>query len=128
METSIHKKGCFCGQDCTKQAERAHWRRSRSLLCASDAELVPFFNDFSTSYLQNLQPGFSIDQTTLLTRGTVAGIYDLRRLQIKRCGRLGPRAVLALDCCPSILLFVQVTQLRSFRRVKMGRSQWRPAL
>ena len=40
---------------------------------------------------------------------TVAGIYDLRRLQIKRSGRLGQRAVLALDCCPSILLFVQVT-------------------
>ena len=55
MEASIHKKGCFCGQDGTKQAERAHWRRSRSLLCATDAELVPFFNDFSTSYLQNLQ-------------------------------------------------------------------------
>ena len=32
--------------------------------------------------------------------GTVAGIYHLRRLQIKRSGRLGQRAVLALDCCP----------------------------
>ena len=32
--------------------------------------------------------------------GTAAGIYELRRLQIKRCGRLGQRAVLALDCCP----------------------------
>ena len=32
----------------------------------------------------------------------VAGIYNLRRLQIKRCGRLGLRAVLALDCCPVI--------------------------
>ena len=41
---------------------------------------------------------------------TVAGIYDLRRLQIKRSGRLDQRAVLALDCCPSILLFVQVTK------------------
>ena len=30
---------------------------------------------------------------------TVAGIYHLRRLQIKRCWRLDPRAVLALDCC-----------------------------
>ena len=29
---------------------------------------------------------------------TVAGIYDLRRLQIKRSRRLVPRAVLALDC------------------------------
>jgi hypothetical protein len=36
--------------------------------------------------------------------GTVAGIYDLRRLQIKRCGRLGLMAVLALDCCPNISL------------------------
>ena len=42
---------------------------------------------------------------SLLDTVTVAGIYDLRRLQIKRCGRLGPRAVLALDCCPSLLLF-----------------------
>ena len=33
---------------------------------------------------------------------TVAGIYELRRLQIKRCGRLDPWAVLALDCCPNI--------------------------
>ena len=41
----------------------------------------------------------------LLDTVTVAGIYDLRRLQIKRCGRLGPRTVLALDCCPSLLLF-----------------------
>ena len=30
---------------------------------------------------------------------TVAGIYALRRLQIKRCGRLGLKAVLALACC-----------------------------
>ena len=33
--------------------------------------------------------------------GTAAGIYELRRLQIKRCVRLDQRAVLALDCCPS---------------------------
>ena len=33
--------------------------------------------------------------------GTAAGIYELRCLQIKRCGRLGQKAVLALDCCPS---------------------------
>ena len=33
---------------------------------------------------------------------TGGGIYALRRLQIKRSGRLGQRAVLALDCCPSI--------------------------
>ena len=31
---------------------------------------------------------------------TAAGIYFLRLLQIKRCGRLGQRAVLALACCP----------------------------
>ena len=35
-------------------AERALWRSSRCLLCGSYAELVPFFNDFSTSCLQNL--------------------------------------------------------------------------
>lgn len=29
---------------------------------------------------------------------TIAGKYDLRRLLINRSGRLGPRAVLALDC------------------------------
>ena len=39
---------------------------------------------------------------------TVAGIYDLRRLQIKRYGRLGLRAVLALDCCPSITQNVHI--------------------
>ena len=40
----------------------------------------------------------------IIEKVTVAGIYDIRRLQIKRCGRLGLRAVLALDCCPSTLL------------------------
>ena len=30
---------------------------------------------------------------------TIAGIYRLRRLQIKHSGRLGSGAVLALDCC-----------------------------
>ena len=29
---------------------------------------------------------------------TVAGIYRLRRLQIKSSGRLSPKAVLTLDC------------------------------
>ena len=43
---------------------------------------------------------------------TIAGIYELRRLQIKRCGRLGPRAVLALDCCPNILLFVHPLKIK----------------
>ena len=55
-----------------------------------------------------LKPNFSWHlhpSNCLLDTVTVAGIYDLRRLQIKRCGRLGPRAVLALDCCPSLLLF-----------------------
>ena len=36
----------------------------------------------------------------LTQKSTVAGMYDLRRLQIKRCGRLGVKAVLALACCP----------------------------
>ena len=34
---------------------------------------------------------------------TAVGIYALRLLQIKRCGRLDPKAVLALDCCPLLL-------------------------
>ena len=37
--------------------------------------------------------------TAMQIRGTVAGIYGIRRLQVKRSGRLGQRAVLALDCC-----------------------------
>ena len=32
---------------------------------------------------------------------TADGIYILRRLQIKRCGRLDLKAVLAPDCCPA---------------------------
>ena len=34
---------------------------------------------------------------------TAVGVYGLRLLQIKRCGRLDPKAVLALDCCPLLL-------------------------
>ena len=37
--------------------------------------------------------------TAIQASGTVAGIYGIRRLQVKRSGRLGARAVLALDCC-----------------------------
>ena len=37
--------------------------------------------------------------TAMQIRGTVAGIYGIRRLQVKRSGRLSARAVLALDCC-----------------------------
>ena len=52
---------------------------------------------------------------------TVAGIYDLRRLQIKRSGRLAPRAVLALDCCLYNTLNAQnahpqVSTLNSFHK------------
>ena len=56
-------------------------------------------------------------------QGTAAGIYDLRRLQIGRCGGLRERALLTPDCCPCyptfcpackngdqiILLFVHMT-------------------
>ena len=42
----------------------------------------------------------TLPSRALTQRSTVAGMYDLRRLQIKRCGRLGVKAVLALDCCP----------------------------
>ena len=34
-------------------------------------------------------------------RGTAAGKYAVRRLQIKRCGELARWALLALDCCPN---------------------------
>ena len=37
--------------------------------------------------------------TAMQIRGTVAGIYGIRRLQVKRSGRLAPRVFLALDCC-----------------------------
>ena len=52
---------------------------------------------------------------------TVVGIYDLRRIQIKLSGRLDPRAVLALDCCPSITpnaqnAHPQVSTLNSFHK------------
>ena len=66
---SVHKNRSFHGQERHKAGIAndwqmvlwtfavggALWRSSRSLLCASYAELVPFFNDFSTSCLQNLQ-------------------------------------------------------------------------
>ena len=45
---------------------------------------------------------------------TVAGIYAIRRLQIKRCGWLDPRAVLALDSCPVVTRSVQIA---IFRRI-----------
>ena len=32
--------------------------------------------------------------------GNAAGMGAVRLLQVKRCGRLGQRAVLALACCP----------------------------
>lgn len=35
----------------------------------------------------------------LVCGGTAAGIYSLRLLHTKRCGRLGQGAVLALGCC-----------------------------
>ena len=38
--------------------------------------------------------------TAIQTSGTVAGIYGIRRRQVKCCGRFVPLgAVLALDCC-----------------------------
>ena len=45
---------------------------------------------------------------------------DIRRLQIKRCGRLDPMAVLALDCCPNITRNVQVTQKCDWLRKTKG--------
>ena len=63
----------------------------------------------------------------LLDTVTVAGVYDLRRLQIKRCGRLGPRTVLALDCCPSLLLFSCFNEQLSHKSSKINKSNDRCA-
>ena len=58
--------------------------------------------------------------------GTAAGIYELRRLQIKRCGRLSQRAVLALDCCLVITRNVHMALFQGnlsphhIRMAKMG--------
>ena len=38
-------------------------------------------------------------------KATAAGIYGIRLLLTKRCGRLNPRAVLALDSWPKELPF-----------------------
>ena len=40
-------------------------------------------------------------------KATAAGIYGIRLLLTKRCGRLSPRAVLALDSWPKELPFDQ---------------------
>ena len=63
---------------------------------------LPVFVTDGPTYGLRIAFSAGVHQTGLLIRGTVVGIYDLRRLQIKRCGRLGQRAVLALDCCLSI--------------------------
>ena len=53
--------------------------------------------------VRNIERNFWMNMSgDIIETLTVAGIYNLRRLQIKRCGRLGLRAVLALDCCPVI--------------------------
>ena len=56
---------------------------------------------------ETLLHGIASAMNTEGKKTTATGIYDLLRLlQIKRCRRLGPRAVLALDCCPVITLNV----------------------
>jgi hypothetical protein len=40
---------------------------------------------------------------------TVGGIYALRRLQLMHCGRLGPRAVLVIDCRPDMIPNIKAT-------------------
>ena len=42
---------------------------------------------------------FGINLVSTLMQGTAAGIYGIRRLQIKCCGELARWALLALDCC-----------------------------
>ncbi len=51
-------------------------------------------------YERDCMTNMFISEVLFVETASVAGIYDLRRLQIKRCGRLGQRAVLTLDCCP----------------------------
>ena len=51
-------------------------------------------------YERDCMTNMFISEAHFVETASVAGIYDLRRLHIKRCGRLGQRAVLALDCCP----------------------------
>ena len=46
----------------------------------------------------NTLPGRALTQ-----RSTVAGMYDLRRLQIKRCGRLGERPSSHLTVAPCVI-------------------------
>ena len=63
---------------------------------------------------KNIERSFQMNiSRDIIETVTVVGIYDLRRLQIKRCGRLGQRDVLALDCCPNITRNVQVTYFLS---------------
>ena len=52
------------------------------------------------SQREESQGGLGQRRATLLGMGTAVGIYDLRRLQIERCGGLRERALLAPDCCP----------------------------
>jgi len=49
----------------------------------------------------------------IIETAIAAGIYALRLLQIKRCGRFDQRAVLALDCCPNIILFVHPLKIKA---------------
>ena len=51
-------------------------------------------------------------------KATAAGIYGIRLLLTKRCGRLSPRAVLALDSWPKELPFDQ--NLRERKGVDKG--------
>jgi len=91
------------------------WARSRS---SGDGLLEGRFSDLKTkvrvySGISNIHRKNFLMNTSkgIIETVTVAGIYDLRRLQIKHCGRLDLKAVLALDCCPPITPIVQVTAI-----------------
>ena len=56
---------------------------------------------------------------------TGGGIYTLHRLQIKRSGRLDQKAVLALDCCPSITQNVHMKLSYANSSPQMSRRQTR---
>ena len=82
--------------------QRCWHKKSRK--CISLQDHVNLYQDIKilTSYCSIIGKPISRQGNFNLSRlvGTALGIYVLRVLQFKRCGRHGQRAVLALDCCP----------------------------
>ena len=74
------------------------WAELRRVLCAACMRICKLRCPQITPNIHMGQDGLR----KIMRAATVVGIYDLRLQQIKRCGRLCQRAVLALDCCPSV--------------------------